>query len=101
MARRDYVLVLVGAPAATVATLWALLALDHRNSVGLFVFRLASIPALAGIVWGVTRRPSFWRALALFAAVASISAVFVIVSFYVVILIAATQCPDDAYECPL
>jgi hypothetical protein len=71
--------------------------LDPGGSLGLFVFGLASIPALPG---GVTRRPSFWRALALFAAVVSISAVL-LVSFYVVILIAAAQCPDDAYECPL
>ena len=44
---------------------------------------------------------SFWRPLALFVAVASISIVFLIVSFYAMILIAAAQCPDDAYECLL
>jgi hypothetical protein len=100
--RGDYALALGVGPALAAVCFWAIYALSYRTGANSpFVLAVALVPPLAGAVWGISRHPSLARSIGLILAVTTITGVLTGISFYVVVLVAAAQCPDDAYECPI
>lgn len=75
MTHRDYKLALLIGPILSVATLWAI---HYAWGVGSFSrdpwpWLLASVPALTGLIWGISRRPSFGFGLMLVVGVGAIT----------------------------